>query len=140
MNSGYIYVISNASMGLFPNNSRSSFSNELPKIIRPKDTELNAIYLSLESFIMESTFVENATPNSIQIVCKNVNPNINSAGNDFIIESIPMKLKTRILEYRPRLQKQYKICTNELKFPILEIRDENNKLVNFQLAFLLLLN
>ena len=49
MNSGYIYVISNASMGLFPNNSRSSFSNELPKIIRPKDTELNAIYLSFES-------------------------------------------------------------------------------------------
>ena len=105
MNSGYIYVISNASMGLFPNNSRSSFSNELPKIIRPKDTELNAIYLSLESFIMESTFVENATPNSIQIVCKNINPNINSAGNDFIIESIPMKLKTRILEYRPRLKR-----------------------------------
>ena len=135
MNSGYIYVISNASMGLFPNNSRSSFSNELPKIIRPKDTELNAIYLSLESFIMESTFVENATPNSIQIVCKNINPNINSAGNDFIIESIPMKLKTRILEYRPRLQKLYKICTNELKFPILEIRDENNKLVKFSTGF-----
>ena len=46
-----------------------------------------------------------------------------------------MKLKTRILEYRPRLQKLYKICTNELKFPILEIRDENNKLVKFSTGF-----
>ena len=84
---------------------------------------------------MESTFIENATPNSIQIVFKNINPNINSAGNDLIIESIPMKLKTRILEYRPRLQKLYKICTNELKCPILEIRDENNKLVKFSTGF-----
>ena len=105
MNSGYIYVISNASMGLFPNNSRSSFSNELPKIIKSKDTELNAIYLSLESFIMESTFIENTTPNSIQIVCKNINPNINSAGHYFIIETISMNFKTRILECRPRLKK-----------------------------------
>ena len=135
MNSGYIYVISNASMGLFPNNSRSSFSNELPKIIKPKDTELNAIYLSLESFIMESTFIENTPPNSIQIVCKNITPNINSAGHDFIIETIPMNLKTRILEYRPRLKKLYKISTNELKCAMIEIRDESNKLVKFSTGF-----
>ena len=37
-------------MGLFPKDFRSSFSNELPKIIRPKDAGLNAIYLSSEGF------------------------------------------------------------------------------------------
>ena len=44
-------------------------------------------------------------------------------------------MKTRILEYRPRLKKLYKISTNELKCAIIEIRDENNKLVKFSTGF-----
>ena len=53
---------------------------------------------------MQSTLIENTTPNSIQIVFRNINPNIKSARHDFIIETIPMNLKTRILEYRSRLK------------------------------------
>ena len=42
-----------------------------------------------------------------------------------------MNLATKILEYRPRLKKLYKLSTNDLKSVELEIRDEKGKLVKF---------
>lgn len=131
MRSGHIYVISNASMGIFPLNSRAKFSNELPKAIKPKDAESNSLFISLESLVMENSFIENTAPNAIQIVCRNICPNLTGEGHDFVIETVPWDFKKKILEYRPRLKKVYKINTHEIKSVELELTDENNNLIKF---------
>ena len=105
MRSGHIYVISNASMGIFPWNSRAKFSNELPKAITPKDADSSSLFISLESLVMENSFIENTVPNAIQVVCRNICPNLTGEGHDFVIETVPLNFEKKILEYRPRLKK-----------------------------------
>ena len=53
-----IYTISNASMNLFPQNSRAKFSNALPKVITTKYANISSLYVSLENLIMENSIVQ----------------------------------------------------------------------------------
>ena len=99
MRSGHIYVISNASMGIFPLNSRAKFSNELPKSMKPKDVESESLFISLESLVMENSFIENMVPNAIQVVCRNISPNLTGECHDFVMETVPWNFKKKILEY-----------------------------------------
>ena len=48
-----VYTVSNASMDTFPKNTRSQYSNMLPKVIRPIKESTDFLYLSLESLILE---------------------------------------------------------------------------------------
>ena len=118
-------------MGIFPLNSRAKFSNELPKTIKPKDVESDSLFISLESLVMENSFIENMVPNAIQVVCRNISPNLTGEGHDFVIETVPLNFEKKILEYRPRLKKVYKINTHEIKSVELELTDENNNLIKF---------
>ena len=52
-----VYTVSNASMDTFPKNTRSQYSNMLPKVIRPIKESTDFLYFSLESLILEKTFV-----------------------------------------------------------------------------------
>lgn len=278
MSSQHVYTISNASMDIFPENSRGSFSNILPKPIKPKNENTKALYLSLDNLIMENTLVQyssepftpdiywfnpsnsdsrtfyldiskfhsrkslllllrkeirNATryfkvkdnnfrrgyvilrihfksglfiintskvlniyiskrfltflgfvytenthgpiesvnlvdisnkeiksvmmcrlpvtglknsglvankifchdlmtPNTIQVICKNIEPNLSGDGHNCVIEMIPINLQRKVLDYRPKIKKIYKVRTNELKSIQVELRDEKNKLVKFK--------
>ena len=53
-----VYTVSNASMDTYPKNSRSQYSNMLPKVIKPIKENADGLYLSLESLILEKTFVQ----------------------------------------------------------------------------------
>ena len=71
-----------------------------------------------------------STPSLIQVICKNIEPNLSSNGHNFIIETIPMTLKSKILDYQPKIKKYFRINTNELKSIQVELLDENDKLIN----------
>ena len=275
-----IYVISNASMDIFPNNSRSKFANLLPKVIKPEQEKAKTLYISLENLIFEKTLfqykseltpdiywvnprnsdtrkfylktsrfdspmsflihlrneIRNATqyfqirdghiiqnnnivkikyklglfivktskvvnmyfskknstflgfsvtnrsngnlefidmknisnnslnyvemyklrktgirgsglkadkkfcldlliPNSIQVICKNIEPNLTSEGHNSVIEMVPLTSMKNILDYQPKIRKYYRINTNELKSIQVELHDENDELVKFDVGF-----
>lgn len=54
-----------------------------------------------------------STPSLIQLTCKNIEQNLLSDGHNFIIETISVKLKSKILGYQPEIKKYYRINTNE---------------------------
>ena len=63
-----LYAISNSSMDIYPENSRTKFSNKFPKEILI-DSDTNSLWVSIETIIMENTIVQykamNNTPDII---------------------------------------------------------------------------
>ena len=57
MASEQIYIISNASMHIFPKNTRAKFSNMLAKEIYPRQQGQNSLWFSLENIIMKNTLI-----------------------------------------------------------------------------------
>ena len=104
--------------------SKRVFNNV--EMYRIKDSVMNKHTLNAD----EKFLLHMSTPSLIQVICNNIEPNLSSNGHNFIIETIPMTLKSKILDYQPKIKKYFRINTNELKSIQVELLDENDKLIN----------
>ena len=98
---------------------------------RIKDSVMNKHTLNADKKFL----LHMSTPSLIQVICKNIEPNLSSNGHNFIIETIPMTLKSKILDYQPKIKKYFRINTNELKSIQVELLDENDELIKFKVGF-----
>ena len=64
-------------------------------------------------------------------MCKNIKPNLSGNGYNFVIENLPIDSSLRVLEYRPRVKKLYRINSTDLKTLSIELLDEQGDLVKF---------
>ena len=71
------------------------------------------------------------TPNVIQIVCKNIIPNLSGSGHNYIIESLPLDYSKRVTNFSPRSIKKYKINTTKINNVSITLTDEDNLPLNF---------
>ena len=53
-----LYLISNGSMGTFPENKRSRYINRLSKPLSVQDNSLSYLYIALESVTIENSFIQ----------------------------------------------------------------------------------
>ena len=67
----------------------------------------------------------------IQIVCKNIIPNLSGGGHNYVIESLPIDHSKRVTNFSPRSNKKYKINTTSLSNVSITLTDENNLPINF---------
>ena len=67
----------------------------------------------------------------VQIVCKNIIPNLSGGGHNYIIESLSIDYNKRVTNFIPRSTKQYKINTTVLNNVSITLMDEYNLPINF---------
>ena len=53
-----LYLISNGSMGIFPENKRSRYINRLSKPLSLQDNSLSYLYIALESVTIENSIIQ----------------------------------------------------------------------------------
>ena len=71
------------------------------------------------------------SPSMVQIVCKNIIPNLSGGGNNYILESLSIDYSKRVTNFNPRSTKQYKINTTVLNNVSITLTDEYNCPINF---------
>ena len=71
------------------------------------------------------------SPSMVQIVCKNIIPNLSGGGHNYIIESLSIDYNKRVTNFIPRSTKQYKINTTVLNNVSITLMDEYNLPINF---------
>ena len=73
------------------------------------------------------------SPSMVQIVCKNIIPNLSGGGHNYIIESLPLDYSKRVTNFNPRSIKKYKINSVGLNNVSIILTDEYNLFQVFQL-------
>ena len=82
-----LYVISNGSMNVFPENKRSQFVNRLVKPLTQINSTSSYYYISLDSITIENSIVQYHTKNEVpDIVC--FNRSIEDQPDQFIVPEI----------------------------------------------------
>ena len=71
------------------------------------------------------------SPSMVQIVCKNIIPNLSGGGHNYIIESLPLDYSKRVTNFNPRSIKKYKINSVGLNNVSIILTDEYNLPINF---------
>ena len=57
MSEGVLFALSNSSTDIYPDNTRSSYTNKLPRTISVSKVGVNGLWLSLESLAIENSII-----------------------------------------------------------------------------------
>ena len=69
MSTNIIYTLSNSSMKIYPNNTRTKFTNKLYKQIEVTRQGYDSLWMSLESITFENTIIQYKGDTSYDIIC-----------------------------------------------------------------------
>ena len=85
-----LYLISNGSMGIFPENRRSRYINRLSKPLSVQDNSFSYLYIALESVTIENSFIQYPSEDGYpDIIC--FNKSMEDDPDHFIITRIFLK-------------------------------------------------